>query len=98
VADPAHRHAVAGVVAEVLDRAEGYYRSADLGLANLPLREAWSIAAARGIYADIGAVVRRRGPRAWDRRAVVPAPRKLYRMGWALLRAVTRGRPAPAAG
>lgn len=90
VADPARRSAVAGVVAELLERADGYYRSADRGLAHLPFRPAWSIAAARGIYADIGALVRRRGPRAWDRRAVVPAAKKLYWMGWGLVRAMPR--------
>lgn len=90
VAEPAYRTAVARVVARLLDHADDYYRRADRGLAHLPFRSAWAIAAARGIYADIGTLVRRRGARAWDRRAVVPAARKVYWMGWGLAQAVAR--------
>ena len=77
VADPACRDRVAIVVLRLLDVAEVYYRSARFGLARLPLRSAWAIAAARGVYREIGRIVRRRGARAWDARAAAPAPRKL---------------------
>lgn len=90
VAEPAYRTAVARVVARLLARADEYYRRADRGLAPLPFRSAWAIAAARGIYADIGTLVRRRGAKAWDRRAVVPAAKKVYWMGWGLVRALAR--------
>jgi phytoene synthase len=75
-----HREAVHGVVRRLLAEADRYYRSAGDGVARLPLRSAWSIATARGVYRDIGALVRRRGSEAWDRRAVVSKPRKLWRV------------------
>ena len=77
VADPAHRAAVYRVAQELLTEADRYYASAREGLRALPPRSAWSIAAARRIYADIGAVVRSRGERAWDERAVVTKGRKV---------------------
>lgn len=72
-----HRPAVARVVGRLLDVANDYYASADIGIQSLSLRSAWSIAVARGIYSDIGKLVRRQGVKAWDRRAVVSKPRKL---------------------
>ncbi len=77
VADPANRQAVARVATCLLDVAEGYYRSARDGLAGLPVRSAWAIASARGVYRAIGRIVRRRGSKAWDRRAGVPTAGKL---------------------
>jgi len=95
VGDPARRAAVAAVVARLLDRADALYRSADEGIVALPFREAWSIGAARAMYADIGRVVRSRGARAWDRRAVVPTVRKLGWVAVALGRTVAaRARPS----
>jgi phytoene synthase len=75
-----HRPAVHGVVRRYLAEADRYYRSASVGVARLPLRAAWSIATARGVYRDIGKLVLRRGATAWDRRAVVSKPRKLIRV------------------
>jgi len=60
--------AVTRVVARLLDTAEPYYASARIGLRRLPLRSAWAIAAALGIYRAIGRGVRRRGPEAWNAR------------------------------
>jgi phytoene synthase len=67
---------VAMVVARLLDAADGRYTRADRGISHLPFRSAWSIAAARFIYADIGRVIRERGDQAWQQRAVVSDRRK----------------------
>lgn len=69
--EPAHRAALADVVARLLDEAENYYRSAAQGLAALPFRSAWAVATAAGVYREIGMLVRARGAAAWDSRAVV---------------------------
>jgi 15-cis-phytoene synthase len=90
VAQPEHRAGVTTVVHQILDRAEERYRSADRGIAALPVREAWAVAAARGIYSDLGNVIRRRGVAAWDRRAFVTDRRKAYLVGRALLQALVR--------
>ncbi|MDU6410258.1 MAG: 15-cis-phytoene synthase CrtB [Yersiniaceae bacterium] len=68
VADPAHRAALVPLAARLVAEAEPYYASARAGLAGLPLRSAWAIATARGVYREIGVKVDRAGERAWDRR------------------------------
>jgi len=78
VADRDQRAAVAAVTARLLSAAEPYYASALAGLTRLPLRSAWAIAAARGVYREIGVEVRRRGPAAWDTRAGASGPRKAW--------------------
>jgi phytoene synthase len=77
VARPEHRHAVHAVTERLLDEAERYYASAQVGLARLPFRSAWAVAAARRVYRDIGRLVRQRGPRAWDHRASTGRARKV---------------------
>jgi phytoene synthase len=91
VAAPAARPQIANVVSRVLDHADTYYERVDRSLSDLPFRLAWAVAAARGIYADIGTVIRRRGPKAWERRAVVPAPAKLLWLGRGFTRALLVG-------
>jgi phytoene synthase len=59
---------VFAVTARLLEVAEPYYASAVAGLAALPWRSAWAIAAARGVYRQIGVEVMKRGPHAWDER------------------------------
>ncbi len=81
VADPANREAVARVASRLLEVADGYYRSARDGLSYLPVRSAWAIASARGVYRAIGRIVRSRGANAWDRRAGVPAFGKIALLG-----------------
>lgn len=88
VALPRHRDRVVGVVERLLAKGDEYYRSADSGIDHLAFRNAWSIAAARLIYSDIGAVIRRRGARAWDERAYVGTARKVWWMARALGRTV----------
>ena len=72
------RTTAARAVAAVLGHAEAFYRSGDVGLARLPFRCAVAIRAARLIYAEIGAVVARRGFDVGAGRAVVSRGRKLF--------------------
>lgn len=88
LADPAQRPALARVVGRLLDEADRYYASAATGLQALGFRSAWAVATALGVYRDIGRVVRGRGERAWDSRAVVGTPRKLMFLGTGALRAL----------
>lgn len=82
VADPANAQALFGVARDLLARAETYYDSARIGLRALPFRSALAIAAARGIYREIGRRILRRGPGALAARMSVPKPL----MVWFLLR------------
>jgi phytoene synthase len=72
------------VVAELLRRAEGFYRSGDEGMAALPLGCVVAIRAARLIYAEIGRQIARRGFDVHAGRAVVSRGRK----AWLALRAL----------
>jgi phytoene synthase len=83
VARPEHRAAVSTVAGRLLDEADRYYASAEVGVARLPYRSAWAVAAARRVYQDIGRLVRRRGPGAWDRRASTGRGRKLLQIALA---------------
>lgn len=88
VADPRHRPAVARTVARLLDAADHYYASGDEGIQHLPLRSAWAVAVARGVYSEIGTRVRQLGERAWDARVVVPRRRQLLQVGTGLVQAL----------
>ncbi len=92
IAAPEHRTALSAVTRRLLDTAEPYYASALAGLPALPWRSAWAIAAARGVYRQIGVIVRRRGPAAWDTRASASGAMKAWLAlhgGWIVL--TTRG-------
>jgi phytoene synthase len=89
---------VAAVVGRLLAAADRYYLEGDDGIARLSWRNAWAVTVARGVYSEIGALVRRRGAAAWDRRAVVSRPRKLAWVLRGLLRAVRWGVQARLAG
>jgi len=78
VLDPARREALARVVARLVASAEPYYNSALAGIGELPLRCAWSIATARGIYRQIGRKVQARGGRAWNARVATSRVEKLW--------------------
>jgi len=69
--------AIACTRAELLGLADRYYRSGDRGLIALPWRAALSVAAARRVYAAIGARIARTGYRVAAARAVVPLRAKL---------------------
>ncbi|UNK42851.1 phytoene/squalene synthase family protein [Luteimonas sp. S4-F44] len=77
LADPRHRHALADMAAALVRAAEPYYASARHGLAALPLRSAWAVATAHGVYREIGLRVEREGMRAWDRRVSTSRATKL---------------------
>jgi phytoene synthase len=77
VAAPRHRERLAGVVARFLAVADEWYRSGLAAVGGLGLRNRWVVRTGTLIYRDIGRVIRRRGARAWDRRAVVSGPRRV---------------------
>ncbi len=82
IVDPDNADGVHAVIRELLDRAECFYTSSRVGLRDLPWRSALAVAAARGIYREIGRRVRRDGAPALARRAHVPRPL----LPWLLLR------------
>lgn len=94
---PQHREALAGSARRLLAMADAYYDSAGVGIAALPLRSAWAIATARGVYREIGEKVIARGPRAWDSRASTTRAEKLRHVmgGAALALASRRTSPIP---
>ena len=88
---PEHaRLAVAGAVAELLGRADAYYRSGEAGLCELSPRCALAVDAARLIYADIGRVLRAQACDPIAGRAVVSTPRKCWLLARACMRALAR--------
>ena len=78
IGEPKHREALAGVAARLVEAAEPYYTSALAGIGALPLRSAWSIATARGVYRAIGRHVKARGGHAWDVRVATSGLEKLW--------------------
>ncbi|HXV80900.1 MAG TPA: phytoene/squalene synthase family protein [Candidatus Binatia bacterium] len=84
IALPEHREKLAMLTLRLLREADRYYRSGDAGLWYLSFRSACAVAAARHVYAEIGATLLRKGARAWDRRTYVTGPLKL----WVMARAV----------
>ena len=77
VADPAARAVVFAATERLLAEAEPYYASARWGLKALGFRSAWAVAAAHGVYRQIGLRVRAAGPAGMDRRATTGAATKL---------------------
>jgi len=77
---PGHEAQIFSVVAKVLAEADRYYDSAVFGIAHLPFRSAWAIAAARSVYGAIGSVVRERGAAAWRQRASLSSLQKAYKL------------------
>lgn len=95
VGDVRHRAAVARVAHRLVDAAEPYYRSAAEGVARLPLRSAWAVAAARGMYREIGWELKSRGMAAWEQRVATPRHRKLRHLFTAgVTAAISRWQPA----
>lgn len=75
--DSGQRPALHRAALRLLDEAEIYYRSADMGIAVLPRRPALAIAAARNIYRQIGVKLRVQGPDAWNGRLSTTRGEKL---------------------
>ena len=88
VADPPNRARVHAVTQRLLAVAEPYYDSARDGLRGLPFRSSMAIAAARGVYREIGRKVARRGPAVWARRVSVGRGMKLWLFGRGALIAI----------
>jgi phytoene synthase len=82
--DPTQREKLHAAALDLLDIAEAYYNSARAGMAVLPARSAWAIAAARRVYRAIGGKLRAEGPAAWERRVSTSRRRKLYLLGVSL--------------
>ena len=79
--DPRNRDqwpALHALALQLLDHAEPHYASAYKGMAALPWRSAWAIAAARRVYRDIGEKLRREGAFAWDGRVSTSKARKIW--------------------
>ena len=66
-----------GLALRLLDHAEPHYASAYRGIAALPARSAWAIAAARRVYRDIGRKLRNEGPKSWEGRVATSKARKV---------------------
>ena len=79
------RPAVRQCVATLLDRADAYYRSAELGLPYLPLGARSGILVAARTYQAIGAQLRQREHAYWTARAMVRRPQKAAVTARALL-------------
>jgi phytoene synthase len=95
VAESDSREGVFRVVCRILAVADEYYESARLGVSQLPFRSAWAVAAANAVYRDIGRLILKRGPRAWDRRASTGRSRKIALVlgsGFGAVAATTIGR------
>ena len=93
------RPALALLSARLVDLAEPYYLSASQGLRDLPLRSAWSIATAHGIYRQNGVEVKERGAAAWDSRvSTIKGQKMQFLLGGAVLALASRRmqvRPRP---
>lgn len=76
-----NREAVWAVALDLLAEADRYYKSSGPGVRRLPIRAGFAVAAARGVYRDIGRVVRKRGTAAWDVRARTSRRRKVALAG-----------------
>lgn len=77
IAQPQNWPAAHDAATGLLDVAEGYYTSARTGIRELPFRCAWAITAALSVYREIGEVLRRDGPEAWEGRVGASSGRKV---------------------
>jgi phytoene synthase len=97
---PLHRAALARIAARLVNEAEPYYQSANGGIHALPLRSAWAIATAHGVYRQIGVDVRAKGEKAWDQRVSTSKATKLRLLAKGALQAIasrfTRAAARPA--
>jgi phytoene synthase len=92
-ADPLRRDRrdrLTAVVRRITDLARAYEKSAEPGIARLPLRARWAVLSAKSIYGGIGRRVAALGPAAWDERVVVPRRAKLASMIGAFGQALAR--------
>ena len=97
-AEPRHRAALAGVVARLVGMAEKYEASARFGTPALPLRSAWAVLAAAGIYGGIGRKVRGGGAAALASRVSTGTSEKLGIVAASYVAALSRSRRWPSPG
>lgn len=94
IIDPANAEAVFQVVTALLDQADVYYRSAEVGVRRLPFRVAWAIASARSVYRAIGARRRAAGAAGLGARVTTSAVHKARLVAVSLpLRPARKGAP-----
>jgi len=74
---PQNRPKMKHIGARLAAMAGEYEASARIGAAALPLRSAWAVLSASGIYGDIAREVARRGEAAWDQRVMTSKASKL---------------------
>ncbi|WP_425231010.1 phytoene/squalene synthase family protein [Sphingomonas sp.] len=92
-----NRPGLAVLAQRLADGAAKHEASARLGAPALPLRSAWAVLAAAGIYGAIGREVAARGERAWDARVTTSRAAKLghvARAGWQAANRARLYRPA----
>lgn len=97
LAEHEHRAALGLLAGRLVEHAEPYYASAEVGLAALPWRSAWAVATAASVYRQIGLKVQQAGQHAWDGRISTSKPEKLAAVVAGLWRSLTRrwrSRPA----
>ena len=77
ITDPMHkREQTFQVVQKLLLNAEAHYRSAEVGLLDLPFRCAFAVRVALELYREIGRKILSLGPQALEYRVVVSKPKK----------------------
>lgn len=87
VLDPAARERVFAAAVRLLETADAYYESARWGLSALDFRSAWAVAAALGVYREIGRKVRAGGPQGMIRRAATSRASKTFKVAGAAVAA-----------
>jgi len=95
LAGTADREAVAEVVLELLDLADGYYASGACGMAAIPFRTRWAIRIASRTYQEIGEVLRARRGDALAGRVWVGSLRKLWLVATVVVQRLPRGAHDP---
>jgi len=76
----------------LLDVADAYYASANVGIKSLPFRCAWAISAASKVYREIGGKLHADGPEAWSSRIHTSKGRKTWLALSSVLPALARRR------
>lgn len=71
------QHSITRCIETLLDQADCYYRSGELGLSYLPFRARGSILVASRVYREIGMTLRKKNYVYWDKRTTVHRNRKI---------------------
>ncbi|MFA6116461.1 MAG: phytoene/squalene synthase family protein [Sphingomonas sp.] len=87
---PPFRQRLAVLAKRLAARAAEFEASARAGTPTLPLRSAWAVLAAAGIYGAIGRTVAERGEHAWDHRVTTSMAAKIVMIARAAREAIER--------